>query len=168
MFDRCTTIVTQQLAGRLAVANGQHVEPEPEREFIICSLDVISGAQADKVICKRGCIYCAWHAGNLLANAKQAVFTVRKATSRSTCCNAEVQYAKAVNIMSNISMHVCISWTALHKMYAVWSHQVVSVEGSYSGQELLQINVDDVTQPFVVTCLLQFGMDSDILSCNRL
>ena len=43
MFDRCLTIVTQQLAGRVAVANGQHVEPEPEREFIICSLDVISG-----------------------------------------------------------------------------------------------------------------------------
>ena len=43
MFDRCINIVTQQLAGRVAVANGQHVEPEPEREFIICSLDVISG-----------------------------------------------------------------------------------------------------------------------------
>ena len=51
MFDRCLTIVTQQLAGRVAVANGQHVEPEPEREFIICSLDVISGETKTTVSC---------------------------------------------------------------------------------------------------------------------
>lgn len=43
MFDRCISIVTQQLAGRVAAAAGQPVEPEPEREFIICSLDVIAG-----------------------------------------------------------------------------------------------------------------------------
>ena len=43
MFDRCISIVTQQLAGRTAAAAGQPVEPEPEREFIISSLDVIAG-----------------------------------------------------------------------------------------------------------------------------
>ena len=51
MFDRCINIVTQQLAGRVAVANGQHVEPEPEREFIICSLDVISGRTSNGDSC---------------------------------------------------------------------------------------------------------------------
>ena len=44
MFDRCISIVTQQLAGRVAAAAGQPVDPEPERDFIICSLDVIAGA----------------------------------------------------------------------------------------------------------------------------
>lgn len=43
MFDRCISIVTQQLAGQAAAAAGQPTEAEPEREFIICSLDVIAG-----------------------------------------------------------------------------------------------------------------------------
>ncbi|KAL0043428.1 hypothetical protein WJX79_004487 [Trebouxia sp. C0005] len=43
MFDRCISIVTQQLAGQAAAAAGQPIEAEPEREFIICSLDVIAG-----------------------------------------------------------------------------------------------------------------------------
>ena len=43
MFDRCISIVTQQLAGRASAANGQPTEPEPDRDFIICSLDVIAG-----------------------------------------------------------------------------------------------------------------------------
>lgn len=43
MFDRCISIVTQQLAGRASAANGQPAEPEPDRDFIICSLDVIAG-----------------------------------------------------------------------------------------------------------------------------
>ena len=44
MFDRCISVVTQQLAGRVAAAAGQPVDFEPERDFIICSLDVIAGA----------------------------------------------------------------------------------------------------------------------------
>ena len=44
MFDRCISIVTHQLAARAAAAAGQPVDPEPERDFIICSLDVIAGA----------------------------------------------------------------------------------------------------------------------------
>ncbi|KAL3146894.1 hypothetical protein ABBQ38_014866 [Trebouxia sp. C0009 RCD-2024] len=43
MFDRCISIVTHQLAARAAAAAGQPVDPEPERDFIICSLDVIAG-----------------------------------------------------------------------------------------------------------------------------
>ncbi len=36
-------ILTMQLAARGAAANGQAPQIEPEREFIICSLDLISG-----------------------------------------------------------------------------------------------------------------------------
>ena len=46
MFNRCISIVTQQLTARVAAAAGQHVEPEPERDFIICSLDVIAGKRS--------------------------------------------------------------------------------------------------------------------------
>ncbi|CAL8464616.1 g4151 [Coccomyxa elongata] len=42
-FDRCMNILTMQLAARGAAANGQAPQIEPEREFIICSLDLISG-----------------------------------------------------------------------------------------------------------------------------
>lgn len=44
VFDRCISIVTHQLAARAAAAAGQPIDPEPERDFIICSLDVIAGA----------------------------------------------------------------------------------------------------------------------------
>lgn len=44
MYDRCIHIVTQQLAGRAAAAAaGQPTDQEPERDFIVCSLDVIAG-----------------------------------------------------------------------------------------------------------------------------
>ncbi len=36
-------ILTMQLQARSAAANGQASAIEPEREFIICSLDLISG-----------------------------------------------------------------------------------------------------------------------------
>ena len=42
-FQRCERIVTMQLQARAATAAGQPVPLEPEREFIICSLDLISG-----------------------------------------------------------------------------------------------------------------------------
>ena len=42
-FDRCMSILTMQLQARSAAANGQAPQIEPEREFIICSLDLISG-----------------------------------------------------------------------------------------------------------------------------
>ena len=51
MFDRCISIVTQQLAGRASAANGQPTEPEPDRDFIICSLDVIAGERCHFVSC---------------------------------------------------------------------------------------------------------------------
>ncbi|KAK9804853.1 hypothetical protein WJX72_008726 [[Myrmecia] bisecta] len=43
VFERCLRIVTMQLAAKAAVAAGQPSEIEPEREFIICALDLISG-----------------------------------------------------------------------------------------------------------------------------
>ena len=42
-FQRCERIVTMQLQARAATAAGQPAPLEPEREFIICSLDLISG-----------------------------------------------------------------------------------------------------------------------------
>lgn len=42
-FDRCMNILTMQLAARGVAANGHVPQIEPEREFIICSLDLISG-----------------------------------------------------------------------------------------------------------------------------
>lgn len=42
-FQRCMNILHIQLHARGAVANGQLPQIEPEREFIICSLDLISG-----------------------------------------------------------------------------------------------------------------------------
>lgn len=42
-FDRCMGILTMQLQARGVVANGQAPPIESEREFIICSLDLISG-----------------------------------------------------------------------------------------------------------------------------
>ena len=46
-FDRCMRILTMQHAASNAAAgmtNGQHGLPfEPEKEFVICSLDLISG-----------------------------------------------------------------------------------------------------------------------------
>lgn len=50
MFDRCISIVTQQLAGQAAAAAGQPTEAEPEREFIICSLDVIAGGSQSAAV----------------------------------------------------------------------------------------------------------------------
>ena len=45
-FDRCMRILTMQLqasGGGAGIANGQHPPIEPEKEFVICSLDLISG-----------------------------------------------------------------------------------------------------------------------------
>ena len=42
-FERCERIVGLQLAAQAAVALGQNSPLEPAREFIICSLDLISG-----------------------------------------------------------------------------------------------------------------------------
>ena len=43
MYKRCVHIASMQLRARDAVAAGQAPPLEPEREFIICSLDLISG-----------------------------------------------------------------------------------------------------------------------------
>ena len=44
-FDRCMRILTMQLAasGAPGMSNGQHPPIEPEKEFVICALDLISG-----------------------------------------------------------------------------------------------------------------------------
>jgi len=43
MYERCMRIVAMQLQAREAAAAGQAVLIEPEREFIICALDLVSG-----------------------------------------------------------------------------------------------------------------------------
>lgn len=44
-FDRCMRILAMQLqaSGGVGIANGQSPPIEPEKEFVICSLDLISG-----------------------------------------------------------------------------------------------------------------------------
>ena len=44
-FDRCMRILAMQLAASsgAGMSNGQHPPIEPEKEFVICSLDLVSG-----------------------------------------------------------------------------------------------------------------------------
>lgn len=42
-FERCHRLVATQLQAQAAVAAGQPPEVEPEREFIVCALDLVSG-----------------------------------------------------------------------------------------------------------------------------
>ena len=53
LFGRSLRIVQQQLAAQAAQAAGQQVTPDPDMEFITCSLDLISGGLPRDRLCSQ-------------------------------------------------------------------------------------------------------------------
>lgn len=53
LFGRSLRIVQQQLTAQAAQAAGQQVTPDPDLEFITCSLDLISGGLSKEVYSQR-------------------------------------------------------------------------------------------------------------------
>ena len=61
LFGRSLRIVQQQLTAQAAQAAGQHVTPDPDMEFITCSLDLISGGLPRERLCRAtGWACCPW------------------------------------------------------------------------------------------------------------